>query len=216
MRILLATKILSETQKKSFEHSDFQIIQHDFITIKHSAILPQITGDILLFTSQNAVRSVLKSQMLPHLKSIPAVCVGEKTAKLLKENGWKVLFFKPYAADLAVEILQKIGHRKITFFCGNLRRDTLPDFFNKHNLAFEEIQVYQTYYTPKAISEKVYGILFFSPSEVKSYLLKNSITTQILFCIGTTTAQEAQKHSLKVVIADSPTVESVIAKCLEY
>ncbi|WGU71530.1 hypothetical protein QIU18_07255 [Capnocytophaga canimorsus] len=32
-------------------------------------------------------------------------------------------------ADLAVEILQKIGHRKITFFCGNLRRDTLPDFF---------------------------------------------------------------------------------------
>lgn len=216
MRILLATKILSETQKKSFEHSDFQIIQHDFITIKHSGTLPQITGDILLFTSQNAVRSVLKSQMLPHLKSIPAVCVGEKTAKLLKENGWKVLFFKPYAADLAVEILQKIGHRKITFFCGNLRRDTLPDFFNKHNLAFEEIQVYQTHYTPEAISEKVYGILFFSPSEVKSYLLKNSITTQILFCIGTTTAQEAQKHSLKVVIADSPTVESVIAKCLEY
>ncbi|MFK8377272.1 uroporphyrinogen-III synthase [Capnocytophaga canimorsus] len=216
MRTFLATKILSQAQKKTFERSGFQLIQHDFISITHIAFLPQITGDLLLFTSQNAVRSVLKSQILPRLKNIPAVCVGEKTAKLLKENGWKVLFFKPYAADLALEILQKARHRKITFFCGNLRRDTLPDFFKKHNLAFEEIQVYQTHYTPKAISEKVYGILFFSPSEVKSYLLKNTITTQILFCIGTTTAQEAQKHSPKVVIADSPTVESVIAKCIEY
>jgi uroporphyrinogen-III synthase len=54
------------------------------------------------------------------------------------------------------------------------------------------------------------GILFFSPSGIKSYVLKNAITTETLFCIGNTTATEAKKHSTNIIIAKNQTIESVI------
>lgn len=216
MRLLVSTKILSEKQRNAFESSDFQLLEHDFICIIHNPITQEVTGDLLLFTSQNAVKSVLNSEGLASVKKRPAICVGEKTASLLCQHGWEVLFFKPYAADLANEIRQKVAGQKITFFCGNLRRDTLPEFFKHYQMAFEEIQVYRTVYAPKKIQGKPYGVLFFSPSEVKSYVLENQITTEWLFCIGTTTAQEAQKHSQNLVLADRPTVESLVEKCLKH
>jgi uroporphyrinogen-III synthase len=60
------------------------------------------------------------------------------------------------------------------------------------------------------------SILFFSPSGVSSYVKKNSITDEICFCIGNTTAKAVEKYSKNIVIANQPTVENVIIQCINY
>ena len=76
--------------------------------------------------------------------------------------------------------------------------------------------MYRTDLTPVKIESKVDGILFFSPSGVKSYLKENTITNQVCFCIGTTTAKELEKTTKNVVIANQPTVENTIIQCINY
>ena len=59
------------------------------------------------------------------------------------------------------------------------------------------------------------GILFFSPSGVQSFMVENSMESAMAFCIGETTASEAKKHTENVVIANSTSIESVIAKSVK-
>lgn len=95
-----------------------------------------------------------------------------------------------------------------------MRRDTIPNAFQKNNIIFEEIEVYQTVLTPHKMDNQVDGILFFSPSAVQSYVMENAITNEICFCIGTTTAAELTTNNK--VIANQPTVENVIIQCINY
>ena len=72
-----------------------------------------------------------------------------------------------------------------------------------------EVETYATKLSPSEIGEEVEGVMFFSPSTVESYILKNS-SDKIAYCIGESTAQEARKHFKEVKVAKIPTAESVI------
>ena len=54
----------------------------------------------MIFTSQNAVLSVLQNENHFILKEKNCFCVGIKTKQLLKENGFKVENSFEYAEDL--------------------------------------------------------------------------------------------------------------------
>ena len=95
-----------------------------------------------------------------------------------------------------------------------MRRDTITNAFQKNNIIFEEIEVYHTHLTPHKIDNQVDGILFFSPSAVQSYVKENTITNEICFCIGATTAAELTTNNR--IIANLPTVENVIIQCINY
>src|SRR5690606_7752508 len=118
---------------------------------------------------------------------------GLKTKSLLEENGFNVIAYTGYAADLAEIITLIYAKEKFTFFSGNLRRDTLPETLSNAKVVFNEIEVYETILTPKKMNGTFDGILFFSPSGVESYLKNNKITTENCFCIGTTTAETLEK-----------------------
>src|SRR5690606_28246975 len=171
---------------------------------------------LLLFTSQNAVESVLEHEKVNNLKEIPAVCVGLKTKQLLQENGFSVLEMEEYAQRLAPIIQKDFSKEHIAFFAGNLRRNVLPDAMNQASIAFDEYLVYQNEESSLKIETKTDGILFYSPSGVKSYLKQNTITTQTCFCIGTTTADALKGITKNVVIANQQTVENVIIQCINY
>ena len=96
-----------------------------------------------------------------------------------------------------------------TYFCSDLRMDDLPAILEENNLRVNEIETYQTKYAPVKVDDSVEGVLFFSPSTVKSYLLKND-TDKTAYCIGETTAKEARAHFKDVRVAKIPTIESVI------
>ena len=213
---ILSTKKLKSNQKELLLNADFSVDEADFIKIKSIPFQIKNKPDLLLFTSQNGVKSVLESETLNELKQIPAICVGSKTKKLLEDNGFTVLESEEYASDLAPIIQNKFNKNHIAFFAGNLRRNILPIAMQEANIIYDEYLVYENTPNHEKINSVVNAILFFSPSGVYSYLNQNKIENQICFCIGTTTAEALSGITTNIVIANQQTVENVIEQCINY
>lgn len=202
-------------QKEALLNADFDVTETDFISISQKDFELKTINDNLIFTSQNSVQSILNHPKCEALKSKNVFCVGLKTKALLKENGFNVIAYTGYAADLAEIISLIYSTEKYTFFSGNLRRDTLPNALKENNIVFNEIQVYETTLTPQKVNSKPEAILFFSPSGVKSYLKDNKINKEICFCIGDTTAQQLEKTTNNIIVANQPTIEDVIEDVIQ-
>ena len=217
---LLSTKKLLVNQKQFLLNANISVVEADFISIKQQKVAIEIINENLIFTSQNAVLSLVenleKTDTLDLLRKKNVFCVGLKTKALLEENGFNVIAYTGYAADLAEIISLIYSKEKFTFFSGNLRRDTLPEALSEAEVVWNEIQVYETILTPQKISGTFDGILFFSPSGIESYLKNNKITKETCFCIGTTTAEALENITNNVIIANQPTVENVIIQCINF
>ena len=213
---ILSTKKLMSNQRQFLLNAGFSLVEADFISIDFIKTDLKVTNDFLLFTSQNAVNSLLSNENFEDLKEKKCFCVGKKTKVLLDQNGFQVLQAFDYVEELTPFLITNYSQNSFTFFSGNLRQDTLPVALQKEGVIFEEKQVYTTSLTPKKINSQVDGILFFSPSAVQSYLIENNLSNEICFCIGTTTAKEVEKTTKKVVIANQPTVENVIIQSINY
>ena len=213
---VLSTKKLQSNQKQFLLNAGFSVIEADFIKISTLPFQIKNKPTLLLFTSQNGVKSVLENDKVDELKQIPSICVGSKTRKLLEDNGFIVLATKEYAEELAPIIQKEFSKEHIAFFAGNLRRNVLPDAMNRASIAFDEYLVYQNEESSVKIEAKTNALLFFSPSGVESYLKQNTITTQTCFCIGTTTADALKDITKNVVIANQQTVENVIIQCINH
>ncbi|GGC82120.1 uroporphyrinogen III methyltransferase [Flavobacterium lutivivi] len=214
---ILSTKKLLPNQKQALLDANITLIEEDFIETKIKDFQLKSINQNLIFTSQNAVQSILQHPKCDELKGKNIFCVGMKTKDLLEENGFNVIAYTGYAADLAEIISLIYGKETFTFFSGNLRRDVLPNTLKENGIAFNEIEVYETLLTPKKINEKLDGILFFSPSAVESYLKSNTIKDEMCFCIGETTAEALESKKIKnIIIADKPSVENVIYEVIEH
>jgi uroporphyrinogen-III synthase len=218
---ILSTKKLLPNQKQDLLDANISLIEEDFIETKIKSFELSKVNDNLIFTSQNAVQSVLQhpkcNELIPKLREKNVFSVGMKTKDLLTENGFNVVAYTGYAADLAEIISLIYGKESYTFFSGNLRRDVLPNTLKENGIAFNEIEVYETNITSKKVTNKLDGILFFSPSAVESYLKLNTIKEEMCFCIGETTAEALENKKVKnIIIADKPTVENVITEVIEY
>jgi uroporphyrinogen-III synthase len=207
---ILSTKKLSGEQKQALVKANIEVIEADFIQTQNKPFELKDLNENLIFTSQNAVHSVLSDPNVEKLKSKNVFCVGLKTKILLSESGFNVVAYTGYASDLAEIITLIYRNESYTFFSGNLRRETLPKALKDAEVKFNEIQVYDTSLTPQKIKNTVDGILFFSPSGVESYLKDNTIKKETCFCIGETTAEALHKITKNIIIADQPTVEDVI------
>ncbi|MDP5097017.1 MAG: uroporphyrinogen-III synthase, partial [Flavobacterium sp.] len=115
----------------------------------------------------------------------------------------------------------KYKSNSFTFFCGNIRKNTIPNYFQQNKIAYNEIVVYETKLKSHQVKEKFDGVLFFSPSGVNSFLENNTLENKTCFCIGTTTAKALENipeilgHK-NIIIASQPTVENVINEVIKY
>ena len=213
---ILSTKKLLPNQKQLLSDANFEVIEDDFIQTKAKDFELKKVNQNLIFTSQNAVQSILNHTKFEDLKSKNVFSVGMKTKDLLTENGFNVVAYTGYASDLAEIISLIYSTESFTFFSGNLRRDILPTTLKENGIKFNEIEVYETELTSKKITSKIDGILFFSPSAVESYLKLNTIKDETCFCIGETTAEALEHKNIKnIIIADKPSIENVIEIVLE-
>jgi uroporphyrinogen-III synthase len=215
---ILSTKTLSTEQRQVFLDADFDLLEQDFIEIKNNFFELNAINENLIFSSQNAVLSLMEQTGWEILKTKKVFCVGIKTKDLLELNGFKVDVYMDYASELAEIITLIYNKESYTFLSGNLRMETLPKALKSEGITFNEIEVYQTKLAPFKISnqEKFDGVLFFSPSAVESYLTNNKIKKEVCFCIGTTTAKALEIHKVKnIVIAEQPSVEDVIVAVIE-
>ncbi|MCR9182335.1 MAG: uroporphyrinogen-III synthase [Flavobacteriaceae bacterium] len=212
MPTVLSTKKLSESQRSLLLQAGVGLVEYDAIGIK--LVDFEIKGIIknAIITSQNSVKALVDKKV----QIENCFCVGEKTKALLVENGYRVKEMTNYGNELAEIIVEKFADQKFTFFCGNLRRDELPSILKENNVAFTEVDVYKTILKPKKLERKFKGILFFSPSAVESFIMENDLKNTTAFCIGTTTASEAEKHTNKINVATKPTIENVIVQVVKH
>ncbi|AWG20913.1 uroporphyrinogen III synthase [Flavobacterium faecale] len=216
---ILSTKTLSDQQRQVFIDADFDLLEQDFIEVKNNQFQLDKFNTNLIFSSQNAVLSLMEQTGWEVLKTKTVFCVGIKTKDLLEQNGFTVSVYMDYAAELA-EIITLIYHSETyTFLSGNLRKETLPQALKDAGITFNEIEVYETKLAPFKISdqENFDGIMFFSPSAVESYLSNNKIKKEICFCVGNTTAAALEEKKVKqIIIAEIPTIEDTIIAVLEH
>ena len=216
---ILSTKTLSAEQRQVFLDANFDLLEQDFIEIKNNLFELSTINNNLIFSSQNAVLSLIEQNGWEVLKTKPVFCVGIKTKELLELHGFTVNVYLDYASELAEIITLIYNKESYTFLSGNLRKETLPEALKSAGITFNEIEVYQTTLSPFKISdqENFDGILFFSPSAVESYLTNNKIKNEVCFCVGTTTAAALETKKIKnIVIAETPTIEEVILEVIEY
>ena len=213
---ILSTKTLSNEHRQVFLDANIDLLEQDFIEIENINFELKNINENLIFSSQNAVLSLLEQSDIEKFKTKNTFCVGIKTKELLEQNGFKVDVYMDYASELSEIITLIYNKESFTFFSGNLRKETLPQALKEAKIKFNEIEVYQTKLAPFKISaeEKLDGILFFSPSGVESYLKDNKIKTETCFCIGETTASALQKITKNITIAEIPTIEDVIEVCI--
>ena len=170
-----------------------------------------------VFTSMNAVEAVKEN-----LSSKPEwriFSIGQTTKELIADffGSENIVAAANDASALADIIIEK-NEKEIFFFCGDQRRDELPQKLKLDNINLEEVIVYRTLSTAQKISKDYDGILFYSPSAVESFFLVNSINENVvLFAIGHTTSDALKKLvKNKIIIAEQPGKEALVRKMLEH
>ncbi|MFZ6024233.1 MAG: uroporphyrinogen-III synthase [Bacteroidota bacterium] len=173
----------------------------------------------VVFTSMNAVESVITmlNQQVPEWN---IYCMGNTTAQIIKdyfgENA--IAGTGNSAADLADAIIELGETGEVVFFCGDQRRDELPQQLLEAGIEVNEVVVYKTIPLHKKVEGTYLAILFFSPSAVDSYFkLNKPAADTVLFAIGQTTATAIQQYSNnKTITANKPGKDELVRKAIHY
>jgi uroporphyrinogen-III synthase len=219
---LVSTKKLSHELLEALTVANIQVIQEDFI--RRTVAIPQNLlvssfSTTVVFTSKMGVRAWIEIVKKFHLdiNRYSIYCLSHRTKALAVEHGLRVIGIGNDATSLTDAILKDKSIDRITYICGNRRRDELPNKLRSNGLEVQEIVAYKTELTPTVMRPGYQGILFFSPSAVESYYVLNQDTDCTAFCLGHTTAHEAQRIGFsKVQIADSSTPESLVEKIIHF
>jgi len=173
----------------------------------------------VVFTSMNAVEAVA-AYAGEEIPDWTIYCMGQTTQQLVKKyfGEESIAGTGDNATDLAELVAEEAYTDEVIFFCGDQRRDELPQILRSNALEVTEIVVYHTIATPHTINKQYNGILFFSPSAVDSFFSVNKTAAfTTLFAIGSTTAAAIKKHSAATIItADKPGKDSLVDKAINY
>ena len=215
---LLATKIITHQLKDRLIQNGYSLEEYPFIKTIPIEIKKYKLNKCLIFTSQNAVKYALNNDYLKQqFKDKKCFCVGEKTKSILENNGLKVIKMSDNSAELAFIISEKHKKDNFSFFCGNQRRAEIEAVLKKTKITLDIHEIYNTLSNSKSIKTQFDGILFFSPSAVKSYFESNDWNSYSHgFCIGTSTAEILKRHTKKYSIAKSPSESQLLLSILNY
>ena len=210
---MLSTKILSPGQRDLLIHVGVSLSQYDAITINLIPFTLPDQIDRVIFSSQNAVESFKKHS--PNTRIAECYCVGHKTAQKIEEIGLTVSKTAKNAIELA-DFIQKT-HKNDTFYflTGSQRRDAIPAIDETTKNSIIEVKTYQNEPNYTKIDGFFDGIMFFSPNGVLSFTTENTIGNSEAICIGETTAETVASYTKNIHIANSTTIESVIAKTVK-
>jgi uroporphyrinogen-III synthase len=174
---------------------------------------------IIVFTSVNAVQAVA-AELDGFQPGWQIFCLGYATRDAVEKFFEKksIAETSPNAEDLAKAIIKRNEAEEVIFFCGDQRRNELIDTLKAADIEVNEVIVYQTTLVPQKVDKKYDGILFFSPSAVKSFFQKNKPGEQtVLFAIGDTTANELRQISTnKVVVSSKPDKRNLLHEMVAY
>ena len=191
------TKSLSEQQKTCAQKAVLKIKEVALTKIQHLDFPKDLpAAEAWIFTSQNAVNKLSQTNFAGKIYAS-----GKQTAKALKEKGFETKSGASETAQSLAELIAEDGVKSALFFCGNLRRNELPESLAKKGVQLKEEVVYHTLLDPKKIpSQKGDALFFMSPSAVESFAMMNEFDTDLnYFSIGETTASTLRKKGVKKI-----------------
>lgn len=216
MKILFTKNIDRSVLSKSLgEHISVDCVE----VIKTSSIKVKpfdLKDHSLIFTSTNGVISFFQNHFKPNedftTKNFNKIyCVGEKTKRELRKNGFGTFKVLKNAETLSKFIIENCQHEKFLHFCGNLAISVLDNALPLQNIKYKKITVYNTEEINPLITEKYHAAVFFSPSGVRSFANQNSFDGMKLFSIGKTTSNELENvTSQKIFTSEENTLISLL------
>lgn len=173
----------------------------------------------VIFTSANAVEAVYG--FLSDVEPLWTVyCIGHATADRVTEYFpfARLAGTADSAADLAGMIIEEADTAEVIFFCGDKRRDELPEMLRGADFDVDEIVVYQTVATPHKVKKNYHAVMFFSPSGVESFFELNRLPPGTpLFAIGETTAATIRKRCDNPVMTPAePAKDEMVNQVISY
>lgn len=215
MTSILSTKRLIINQQELLLNAGVSFVAYDAIDIKPISFTLSRKHKNIIVTSQNGARLFLENLQKTQDNDIHLFCVGEKTTALLEKNDLKVVKTAQNGQKLGLFITKNYKNESFSYFCGKQRRDELPSILKEATITFEEIVIYETHLNKRVFNRTFDGVLFFSPSAVQAFVSQNKAQTTA-FCIGETTANKAREYFKNVVTSNATSVESTIAKTVNY
>jgi uroporphyrinogen-III synthase len=225
---VLSTKKLLPSLIEQAKLNDIDILEQEFISVrpiitkeKAKEVLDLYHGgkDYVVFTSANAVTPFKYYFHLGYTADWQVFCLSGKTKEAVENSGivGEVVSTAENGSVLAQKIVEH-GVKEIIFFCGDKRRDELPDTLRANGITVQEVVVYETIETPSITTEDLQGIIFFSPSAVTSFFSINQINEQtVCFAIGKTTANTITDYTdNKIIISEYPSQEMMLASVNFY
>lgn len=216
---LIVTKNISLSFKERLLQQGYSVVDIPLIEIKPILFELKELDQNVIFTSQSAVHILLQKQQANQglLKDKKYFCVGEKVKSLLEKNGQKVVKMSQNASELAHSLVMNHKNEQFSFFCGTRRMDDLELVFAKNEMKLNIIPIYDTLLTPHKIKLDVDGILFYSPSAVESFFIKNKWPKNTYgFCIGKTTANALKKYTDRFYVASQPKESALLVKLKQH
>lgn len=230
---VLSTKKLEPSLIEQARESDIEIIEQEFISVRpiidlkaFQQVFALLKKPYATFTSANAVIAFEPyihpnaEEDLTYMPEWKIFCLQGKTREAIqnvKHLKGKIIAQAENATDLAKKIIEHKA-QEIVFFCGNKRRDELPNILKEAGIKVHEIVVYETIETPAITTDDIDAILFFSPSAVQSFFSVNQLKKNtICFAIGETTANSiADFTDNRIIISESPSQEMMLASVHFY
>ncbi len=171
----------------------------------------------VVFTSMNAVEAVAAQVNTP--VNWRVYCMGNTTKHLIAEklSSAEIAGIGDNAEALAQEVIDD-EIKEVIFFCGNIRREELPNKLRSNGVLVNEIVVYQTTEIQNTLDRVYDGILFFSPSAVESFFKSNKVAQQTkLFAIGNTTKETIRKYAdNKIIVAQTADKNELAKQAVKY
>ena len=191
------TKSLNERQRACVQNLSLEIKEVPLTTIQHLDFPKEIPEvEAWIFTSQNAVENLTQTNFTGRVYAS-----GKQTANALKGKGFDSKSGRSETALSLAETIAEDGITSALFFCGNIRRNELPEYLAKNDVQLKEQVVYHTLLEPKIIpAQKGDALFFMSPSAVEAFAMINSFSSEIdYYSIGDTTAHALRKKGVQKI-----------------
>ncbi len=212
--LILSTKKLDVALRERIVHNGLAYMEYDAIHVNPVSFELPAPKDYVIFSSKNAVKTVLKSAYA--LANTQVLCVGKQSEELLFKKNIKTIKTAKNMAELVIFIEKIAKNASFLHFCGNRRLPLLAKKMTAWKANFKEIEVYNTTPNVKKINAAPDAILFYSPSGVESHTNINTIGNSSCFCIGETTAKALPEQPKKLVVLENPSIQTLVAKAIQH
>ena len=212
--LILSTKKLDVALRERIVHNGLAYMEYDAIHVNPVSFELPAPKDYVIFSSKNAVKTVLKSAYA--LANTQVLCVGKQSEELLFKKNIKTIKTAKNMAELVIFIEKIAKNASFLHFCGNRRLPLLAKKMTAWKANFKQIVVYNTTPNVKKINAAPDAILFYSPSGVESHTNMNTIGNSSCFCIGETTAKALPEQPKKLVVLENPSIQTLVAKAIQH